>query len=140
MKMNEAVLKRAKPEERSEYVVRPYEEIPVTELLKGCDSHLVSTEGMTISFLTMKANEIFDLHTHPQEQFMIVLEGYCDEVVEDKMYRLEKGDAIYLPPNIIHGAIVRETDCKVIDLFSPRREDYMEKFRTQHSKVSSKFR
>lgn len=55
---------------------------------------------------------------------MVVVEGYCDEIVEGKLYRLNKGDVIHLPSNIEHGAYIRDMDCVVIDIFSPAREDF----------------
>ena len=122
----------ATKEERKTYISRPYDEIPISELVKGTFSHLVPTPNMTISFLTMTAGSIFELHSHPQEQFMIVLDGYCDEVIGNKLYRLEKGDVIHLPSNMPHAAFLHDVDCKAIDIFVPRREDYLEKFRTQN--------
>lgn len=80
-----------------------------------------------VSFLTMKAGSTFEIHSHPNEQVMIVLEGYCDEIIEGKVYRVEKGDVIIIPPNVPHGAIIGDVDCKVIDIFSPPREDYKKK-------------
>jgi len=63
---------------------------------------------------------------------MVVIEGYCDEVVEDKIYRVKKGDVIHLPPNIKHGAFLREVDCRAIDIFIPARDDYEKKFHEQN--------
>ena len=130
--MNEKDFTIATKEDRHKYIVRPYDEVPQTELVKGSLSHLVTTPSMTISFLTMKAGSVFAAHSHPQEQLMIVLEGYCDEVIGDKMFRMEKGDVAILPSNVKHGAFLRDVDCTVIDIFVPRREDFLEKFRTQH--------
>ncbi|HCZ05813.1 MAG: gluconolactonase [Thermotogota bacterium] len=118
--------------DRAKFIVRPWEEIPLTELVPGSLSHLVRGKGMLISFLTMKAGSIFDLHSHPQEQIMIVLEGYCDEIIENKIYRVTPGDVIHLPSNIPHGAFIGDVDCKAIDIFVPAREDYIEKYKAQH--------
>ena len=70
---------------------------------------------------------------------MVVIDGYCDEVIEDKIYRVHKGDVIYLPSNIKHGAFIREVDCQAIDIFSPPRTDYKDKYRTQHPEWQFKF-
>ena len=138
--MNEADFTRATAEERARHIIRPHEQIPMTELVKGSYSHLVSLERLTVSFLTMRAGSAFALHTHPNEQCMIVIEGYCDELIGDKMYRVEKGDVIHLPPNIPHGAFIRDVDCKAIDIFAPGREDYLDKHREQHPDVPILFR
>lgn len=126
--MKESDFNKATQKDRQKHIVRPYEEVPLTELVPGSLSHLIGGKNVTISFLTMKAGSAFKLHSHPQEQIMIVIEGYCDEIIEDKMYRVKKGDVIYLPANIKHGAFIREIDCKAIDIFSPPREDYKQKY------------
>jgi quercetin dioxygenase-like cupin family protein len=125
--MKESDFSWATPKDREKYTVRPYEEVHITELSPGAFSHLFWGENIMVSFLTMKAGSIFPLHSHPEEQIMIVVDGYCDEVIEDKIYRVEKGDVIHLASNLVHGAFLRETDCKVIDIFSPVREDYKQK-------------
>jgi len=37
---------------------------------------------------------------------------------------LNAGDAFYIPPNVLHGAICREAGV-LIDVFSPMREDFI---------------
>jgi len=86
-----------------------------------------------VSFLTMKTGNTFELHSHPEEQIMIVIDGYCDKVIEDKIYRVQKGDLIHLTANITHGAFIREVDCKVIDIFSPPMDDYKQKYFQQNA-------
>ncbi len=105
-----------------------YPDIPLVELVPGSNSHLVFGDKITVSFLTMAANSYFPPHRHEPEQIMIVLDGYADEIVEGKLYRLQKGDVMLLPSNIEHGAYLREVDCRVIDIFSPPREDFREKY------------
>ena len=108
--------------------VMHYPDIPLVELVPGSNTHLVFGEKITVSFLTMSANSYFPPHRHEPEQIMIVLDGYADEIVEGKLYRLQKGDVMLLPSNIEHGAYLREVDCRVIDIFSPPREDFREKY------------
>lgn len=130
--MKESDFKRATPEKRKLHVVRPFEPVPLTNLVDGSLSHLIATGNLTVSFLTMEAGSTFEVHTHTHAQLMIVIEGYCDEIIDRKIYQVEKGDVIYLPKNIPHGAFIREVDCCAIDIFVPRREDYMEKYRQQN--------
>jgi len=126
--MREEDFQLASVEDREKYIVRPYDDVPSTTLVEGSTSHLVKSGRAIISFLTMEAGSVFELHSHPEEQIMIVIEGYCDEVIDGKIYRVGPGDVIYLPPNVEHGAFLRDVDCKVIDVFIPSRADYEEKF------------
>jgi quercetin dioxygenase-like cupin family protein len=105
-----------------------YPDIPLVELVPGSNSHLFFGDKITVSFLTMAAKSYFPPHRHEAEQIMIVLDGYADEIVEGKLYRLQKGDVILLPSNVEHGAYLREVDCRVIDIFSPPREDFRDKY------------
>jgi len=138
--MDESKFSIATNTDRERYIVRPCSEIPLTELVPGCASHLLSGENMLASFLTMNAGSTFELHSHPEEQIMIVTEGYCDEVVGNKIYHLREGDVIYLPPNIKHGAFIRDVDCKAIDVFSPVRPDYKKKYVLQNPGSAIKFK
>ena len=137
--MKESDFELASDADRYKHIVRPYDELPVTELVPGSLSQLLGGKNILISFLTMKAGSVFELHSHDQEQIMIVIDGYCDEVIEDKIYRVKKGDVIYLPSNIRHGAFLREVDCRAIDIFSPPRDDYKNKFLTQHPGIPLRF-
>lgn len=137
--MDESQFEEATKEDREEHIVRPYEEVPLTELVPGSLSHLVRGNNLTVSFLTMEAGSTFELHSHPEEQLMIVIDGYCDEIIEDKLYRVEEGDVIFLPSGIEHGAFIRDVDCRAIDIFSPPREDYQEKFLAQNEPSELKF-
>lgn len=40
-------------QDREQYIVRPEKQIPLTMLVPGSESHLVSTKELTVSFLTV---------------------------------------------------------------------------------------
>jgi gluconolactonase len=116
----------ASPEEFKARVLR-HADLPTTELVKGSNSRLVLGEQVMISFLKMDAHSYFAPHRHRQEQIMIVLKGYCDEIIEGKLYRVKAGDVIILPSNVEHGAYIGDEDCEAIDVFGDVRGDYMMK-------------
>jgi quercetin dioxygenase-like cupin family protein len=116
----------ATPAEFKARVIRQTD-LPQVELVPGSNSRLVAGEQSMISFLKMDKHSYFAPHRHQQEQIMIVLEGYCDEIIEGKLYRVQKGDVIILPSNIEHGAYIYDEDVVVIDVFGEVRADYMTK-------------
>jgi len=116
------------PEEFSRWVIR-YPDVPPVELFPGAKSHLVSAENVTVSFITMSPNRNFGTHRHESEQVMIVVDGECDEIVEGKLYHLEKGDVIIIPSNTEHGGYTSDRGCKAIDVFSPPRKDLIAKLK-----------
>lgn len=109
--------------------VAHYLDIPLVELVPGSNSHLVCAKNITVSFITMSPNITTSLHRHESEQIMIVVDGECDEIVDGKLYHLEKGDVLILPSNTEHGAYISDKGCKAIDVFSPPREDLVAKLK-----------
>jgi unsaturated pyranuronate lyase len=116
----------ATPEDFKARVIRQTD-LPLVELVPGSNSRLVAGEQSMISFLKMDKHSYFAPHRHQQEQIMIVLEGYCDEIIDGKRYRVQKGDVIVLPSNIEHGAYIYDEDVLVIDVFGEVRADYLVK-------------
>jgi quercetin dioxygenase-like cupin family protein len=137
--LKESDFDKASVEDFKENIVRPYDEVPITKIAEGCTSHFVVGQKVLISFITMEAGSVFPLHSHPEEQIMFVKEGYLDQVIGNKIYRIREGDVVYLPPNISHGGFLRDVDCKVIVIFSPARSDHIGKFREQHPEVKLRF-
>ena len=123
----------ASPEEFAKRVVH-YPDVPQVELNPGSLSHIVATDGIMVSFLDQEPHAYFPPHRHEAEQMMIVVDGAQDEIVEGKLYHLEKGDVIMLPSNIEHGGYIPESGCKAIDIFIPPRKDLLEKVRKLQGK------
>ena len=66
-------------------------------------------------------------HAHVHEQVSYVLDGHLRlSVGEDgaEVYDLRAGDVVVLPSNVPHAAIAIE-DTTVLDVFSPPREDWI---------------
>ena len=116
----------ATQEEFNQWIVR-YADIPLAQLVPGSNSHILATEKITVSFLTMNPGIYFELHHHEAEQVMIVLDGAIDEIIEGKLYPVKEGDVIVLPSNTEHGGYVSGQGCTVIDIFSPPRQDFIAK-------------
>lgn len=65
------------------------------------------------------------MHSHPHEQIGYVIEGtliYKEEGCED--VELHAGDTYLVPPDVMHG-IECITDVKLLDIFTPMREDFV---------------
>ncbi|MCR5486250.1 MAG: cupin domain-containing protein [Lachnospiraceae bacterium] len=65
------------------------------------------------------------MHSHPHEQLGYVIEGslvYHEKGSED--VTLHAGDTYYVAPNVEHG-IDCLTDVKLLDIFTPMREDFV---------------
>ncbi|HBX53641.1 MAG: hypothetical protein A2275_10700 [Bacteroidetes bacterium RIFOXYA12_FULL_35_11] len=63
------------------------------------------------------------MHTHPQEQFGLVLKGGFEMIIGNEKKTLKAGDAYIVPANVPHSFVaVGETEA--IDVFTPRKEDF----------------
>jgi quercetin dioxygenase-like cupin family protein len=65
------------------------------------------------------------MHQHYHSQVTYVISGQFDLTIGEETKRMKGGDAFYIPPNVMHGAICVEKGV-LIDVFSPIREDFME--------------
>jgi quercetin dioxygenase-like cupin family protein len=63
------------------------------------------------------------LHQHHHSQISHVESGSFEVEIAGETRVLTKGDAFYIPPNVIHGAVCLEAGV-LIDVFSPMREDF----------------
>jgi quercetin dioxygenase-like cupin family protein len=93
------------------------------EMIKGYHARFIHTEQMTLNFLEVEAGSIVPEHSHPHEQVSIVTEGEFELTVAGEVMRFGPGKVIVIPSNVKHSGIAI-TDCKLLDVFTPVREDY----------------
>ena len=67
-----------------------------------------------------------DEHVHVHEQSSYCLEGSFDYSIEDKIYRLEVGDSIFVDKDLKHGCKLLSEKGRLLDIFTPYREDFVE--------------
>jgi len=67
------------------------------------------------------------LHNHPHEQCSYLAEGQVEFTIEGEgTFVLNPGDAVSVPPNIMHTVKLKSEKAKLIDTFSPIRKDFLE--------------
>lgn len=69
-------------------------------------------------------NGIGPLHKHYHSQITHIESGVFEVEIGGEKKILSAGDAFYIPPNILHGAVCVEAGV-LIDVFSPMREDFI---------------
>jgi|SRR6218665_3287293 len=69
-------------------------------------------------------NGVGVLHQHHHSQITHVESGVFEVEIGGERKILRTGDAYYIPPNVLHGCVCRETGV-LIDVFSPMREDFI---------------
>ncbi len=78
-----------------------------------------------VSLVDMEPGSQVPVHTHPHEQMGMVLEGSLTMVIGDESRQLRAGDVYLAPGNVEHSVTTGGTLTRVLDIFSPPREDYM---------------
>lgn len=99
------------------------ESIPEKEIIKGFHAKFIHTENMTLAYWRIEKDSILPVHAHFHEQVSNVLEGEFEITVNAKTTICRKGDVVVIPSNMPHGGKAL-TDCYILDIFQPVREDY----------------
>ena len=102
-------------------------EISWEELGGGIKRKIMSyDETMMMVKVAFEKGGIGTLHSHFHTQMSYVESGAFEITIDGKTGFLKKGDAFYIPANVIHGALCIEEGI-LVDLFTPFREDFINK-------------
>lgn len=96
---------------------------PAKELAPGLIGYYAHGESMTMGLVEIKQGSMLPQHQHVHEQITYILEGQLDMTIGGTLCSLTAGMFYVIPSNVTHGATAI-TDCKVMDVFNPVREDY----------------
>lgn len=93
------------------------------EIMPGYHGKMVHSETMTWVFWDVEKDAEVPVHNHVHEQIMHVVEGDFEFTVGGKTDIYSPGDVVVIPSNVPHGGKAI-TACKLMDVFSPAREEY----------------
>ena len=71
-----------------------------------------------------KSGGVGDMHNHHHSQVTYVDSGEFEMTIGDQVRTIKAGDSYYIPPFVMHGCTCIK-DGKLIDVFSPHREDFI---------------
>jgi len=93
------------------------------KLAPGITGYYTHGEQSTFGYIEIAKGSSVPLHKHFNEQITYILEGQLDMTIDGAACSLTTGMYYVIPSNMPHSAVAI-TDCKVIDVFSPVREEY----------------
>jgi quercetin dioxygenase-like cupin family protein len=93
------------------------------EIVEGFNGRFVHTERTTHVYWDISPGLPLPEHSHPHEQIVNMLEGTFEIVVAGTPHVLNAGDVLVIAPNVPHSGVAH-TPCKILDVFSPVREEY----------------
>ena len=106
-----------------------FTQLKAEEIRKGVFRSIVYTRSLMmtiIDFMNGPWEEPESYHSHPHEQVSYVVQGeiifYCEGRAEE---HLKEGDVFAVPSGIKHTIKVLTNTVRLIDSFTPVREDFL---------------
>lgn len=108
-------------------------DIPPVPLTDKVNTRFLLGDNVLLSFIEQPPGATFPIHSHDCEQILIILEGTEDHIVDGQTIHMKAGDVCVHPANVPHGGQTK-TGFKGIDIFSPPRQDYVERIKQYQQK------
>ena len=93
-------------------------------LVEGITTRVFPGDHAMLSIVRIEPNAMGTIHSHPQEQWGIMLEGSATRIQNGEKIHVQKGDFWRSPGSIEHGVIGGPDGAVIIDIFSPPRSEY----------------
>ncbi|MBN2416695.1 cupin domain-containing protein [bacterium] len=90
----------------------------------GIDLRTFWGREMLVSVVDLAPGAVLPDHSHPHEQAGTILSGEMEMTIDGETRNLTAGDTYIIPGGVPHSAVAGEKPVRVIDVFSPVREDY----------------
>ncbi len=103
---------------------RAWDDEAVDWLSDTVGRQMLSTEHLTVARIHLKAGAVVPVHDHANEQVANVLVGRLRFTIGGEEAIVSGGESIAIPSGVPHE-VAALTDALVIDVFSPRREDWL---------------
>ncbi|MCH8925702.1 MAG: cupin domain-containing protein [Proteobacteria bacterium] len=94
------------------------------QLAEGIATRVFPGEQAMLSLVTIEPNAEGRMHSHPEEQWGIMLEGEGVRVQDGVEVAVKKGDFWRTPGGVPHTFRAGPAGATVLDVFAPPREEY----------------
>lgn len=94
------------------------------QLAEGVAARIFAGDHAMLSIVEVEPNAQGALHSHPEEQWGVLLEGAGIRTQDGVEVPVEAGDFWRTPGGAPHGFKAGPTGAKILDIFSPPREAY----------------
>ena len=93
-------------------------------LAPGINTRVFAGEHAMLSVVSFEPESEGSIHSHPEEQWGVLLEGSGIRVQDGVAVPVGAGDFWRTPGNVPHGFRAGPEGAKVLDIFAPPREAY----------------
>ncbi len=94
------------------------------QLAEGIRARVFPGEQAMLSIVRIEPNRTGTIHSHPEEQWGILLEGECTRIQGDQAIPMKAGDFWHTPGGTLHGIRTGAVPALVLDVFAPPRPEY----------------
>ena len=103
-----------------------WSDIPSEPITGSIARQYITADRVTVARFELKRGGVVPRHSHESEQVSMVLSGALRFVIDGKDVVVRAGEVLQLPSWLEHEVHVLE-DSSVIDVFSPVRQDWIDK-------------
>jgi len=103
-----------------------WERIEVEKLSDKITRQMLNGQHTTVARIFLTRGAVVPRHAHESEQFSLILSGALKFVFDDGELVVRGGEMVFIPSQVPHAAEALE-DTVDLDVFSPRREDWITK-------------
>jgi len=93
-------------------------------LAEGIQANVLTGQHVMLSVVRFEPNSAGTMHSHPEEQWGVLLEGECIRLQGDEAVPMKAGDFWHTPGGVAHTIHAGMLGALVLDIFSPPRQEY----------------
>jgi len=94
------------------------------KLAEGVNTSIFPGENVMLSVVRVDPNSAGSIHSHPEEQWGVLLEGSCTRIQGGEEVEATAGDFWHTPGGVSHGVRTGKQGAVILDIFSPPRAEY----------------
>lgn len=103
-----------------------WDEIPAEQINPTISRRYITADRVTVARFELKRGAVVPQHAHENEQVSYIISGALKFVFDGRDIVVRGGEVLQIAPNVPHAAEAVE-DTVAIDVFSPIRQDWIDK-------------
>ena len=93
------------------------------EVVPGYTARFIHSDKITLAYWVITKGSVIPMHQHVHEMMVNVLEGKLELTIGNETQIIQPGQVGVIASQVPHSAKAI-TDCRLLDVFFPVREDY----------------
>ena len=94
------------------------------KLAEGINASIFPGQQVMLSVVRVDPNSSGTIHSHPEEQWGVLLEGKCTRIQDGEEVEVAVGDFWRTPGGVLHSVRTGKSGAVILDIFSPPRAEY----------------